>query len=235
MDHSEVVRDKAVEKYILGELSPEVRDQFEEHFFDCAECTSNLRALARFRTANRLIREEDLLGEMPLPRQLQPRPWFSWLRPAFAIPIMAGLAAIAIYQNGVTIPALKGRLTDQNTAQVYESSKRINGASRGEAIAKVSFHPNESFGLDFDFTPNKVFSSYQGSLVVAPTGKALFTFAVKGAEANKELHLVIPGGIVQPGNYQLVFVGESDSASSGSKGEEVQRLSFTLEFLPPLK
>jgi len=34
MDHSEVVRLKVVEKYILGELTADLREQFEEHYFD---------------------------------------------------------------------------------------------------------------------------------------------------------------------------------------------------------
>ena len=33
MDHDEAVRHKATEKYLLGELDPELKDQFEEHLF----------------------------------------------------------------------------------------------------------------------------------------------------------------------------------------------------------
>ena len=31
MDHNEAVRQKATERYLLDELDPELRDQFEEH------------------------------------------------------------------------------------------------------------------------------------------------------------------------------------------------------------
>ena len=34
----------AVEKYLLQELAGEERDQFEEHFFDCQECATDLGA-----------------------------------------------------------------------------------------------------------------------------------------------------------------------------------------------
>jgi len=37
MDHGESIRLMAAEKYLLGELAPELREQFEEHFFDCQE------------------------------------------------------------------------------------------------------------------------------------------------------------------------------------------------------
>src|SRR6266404_2189817 len=38
MDHKEAVRLQAAEKYVLGEFPPNLRDEYEEHFFDCAEC-----------------------------------------------------------------------------------------------------------------------------------------------------------------------------------------------------
>jgi len=44
MDHSESIRLMAAEKYLLGELTPELRDQFEEDFFDCQECPFDVRA-----------------------------------------------------------------------------------------------------------------------------------------------------------------------------------------------
>jgi anti-sigma factor RsiW len=48
MGHDEAVRILATEKYLLGELSPELRDQFEEHLFDCQRCAFDLRATATF-------------------------------------------------------------------------------------------------------------------------------------------------------------------------------------------
>ena len=48
MGHDEAVRTLATEKYLLGELSPELRDRFEEHFFDCRPCAFDLWAAATF-------------------------------------------------------------------------------------------------------------------------------------------------------------------------------------------
>ena len=44
MNHDEAVQSMTAEKYLLNELSPEVRDQFEEHFFGCTDCANDLRA-----------------------------------------------------------------------------------------------------------------------------------------------------------------------------------------------
>jgi hypothetical protein len=35
MDHLEAKRIQAAEKYVLGELTPALRDEYEEHYFDC--------------------------------------------------------------------------------------------------------------------------------------------------------------------------------------------------------
>ena len=44
MDHEAAVQQMVVEQYLLDELAPELRDEFEEHLFDCAECSLDLRA-----------------------------------------------------------------------------------------------------------------------------------------------------------------------------------------------
>ena len=48
MDHDVVVRQKMTERYLLGELDPDARDEFEEHFFDCQECAQDVIAVAGF-------------------------------------------------------------------------------------------------------------------------------------------------------------------------------------------
>ena len=48
MDHTEAVQLMATERYLLGELSAEQREAFEEHFFECYECALDVRAEAAF-------------------------------------------------------------------------------------------------------------------------------------------------------------------------------------------
>ena len=58
MDHSEVVRQKLTERYLLNELEGEQRDQFEEHFFDCPECALDIRAGSEFVESSKVILAE---------------------------------------------------------------------------------------------------------------------------------------------------------------------------------
>ena len=48
MDHNEALRLQAAEKYVLGELPPPLRDEFEAHFFECQECAQDVIATAAF-------------------------------------------------------------------------------------------------------------------------------------------------------------------------------------------
>jgi hypothetical protein len=221
-----------VEKYLLGELSPDARDQFEEHYFDCPECAADVRALSTFMATSRTIFNEEPAAKTPSAAQKPARVgWFNWLRPTVAVPAIAALAAVVIFQAGVTIPNLKQQVAAQRGGQVYESSFRLQGSTRGESVSKVTIDPNQSFALDFDFTPAQTFPSYLGTLV-GSSGSTVLTFHVSGDQANKELHLAIPENKVSPGTYSLIFTGENGAMNSGQTNNEVQRLSFAVEFHP---
>lgn len=59
MNHDDAIKTMAAERYILDELEPAERDAFEEHFFDCTECTADVRDAAKIaggvRTAVRVV------------------------------------------------------------------------------------------------------------------------------------------------------------------------------------
>lgn len=48
MSHDEAVETFAAEQYLLEELDSRLREEFEEHLFDCQECALDLRAGATF-------------------------------------------------------------------------------------------------------------------------------------------------------------------------------------------
>src|ERR1700680_2060316 len=102
MDHSESIRLMAAEKYLLGELSPDLREQFEEHFFDCQECALDVRAGAALVEHSKVVLSEPV-AESPVRVRVPSNPgWFAWLRPALVVPALAVLLALIMYQNLVT-------------------------------------------------------------------------------------------------------------------------------------
>ena len=105
MDHREATRITAVEKYLLGELPDDQRENFEEHFFSCAECSEQVRLGAMFQAnARSLVQEAGSLENIPFERRT---PWFGW-NPAPVFGMATAVLAVVIgYQNFVQIPALR--------------------------------------------------------------------------------------------------------------------------------
>src|SRR5260370_39875487 len=101
MDHDVVVRLKMTERYLLGELDTDARDEFEEHFFDCPDCALDVRAGALFVEQSKVVlaeKAEPVSAGQPVTAAHPARPgWFAWLRPAFVAPVMVLLLAVIGY------------------------------------------------------------------------------------------------------------------------------------------
>ena len=134
MDHNEAVRLQAAEKYVLGKLPKDQHAAYEEHYFDCPACAEEIKATVAFmESARQVVREEtpEPVGARRLaPVTPTPGGWFAWLRPAFAVPVLAALLFFIGYQNGVTIPRLKNSSSSQ-IAQTISSSFQLRGSVRG--------------------------------------------------------------------------------------------------------
>jgi hypothetical protein len=229
MDHNEAVRLQAAEKYVLGEFPQNLRDEYEEHFFDCAECAVDLKAAAVFVDVSReVLRNEagESVAKHAVPAQGR---WFGWFRPIVAVPAFAALLLAITYQNSVTIPRAKEAAT-RNAGQLFTTSISLQAANtRGGEEIKGQVRPNESFALDFDFTPSLPFESYVCQLQ-DEAGRSLLQVSIPSSSANTEVHLVVPGGLVLPGRYHLVFSGDPGLKRQLAR-DEVLRLAFAIEFL----
>src|SRR5215475_5658618 len=143
MDHSEALRLKATEKYLLNELDPEQLDQFEEHMFDCPECAVDVRAATMFVEQSKAVLSE---ARGPVPVQVVPAThvgWLNWLRPAFAAPALALLLVVVGYQNLVSYPKLHQALS---TPQVMAWTA-VNVGTAGDEIPDVTVPQGQGFVL----------------------------------------------------------------------------------------
>jgi len=231
MDHNEAIQLQAAVKYVLGELSPVQRDEYEEHYFDCAECAADIKALATFADTTREVLRQERASH--LAKDLVPAHggWLRWLRPVVALPAFGALLLIIAYQNTVTIPhAREGALS--SSAQLFVTSRAPKMAvTRGrEDIAKYSVRQGENLPLKFDFTPRTSFDAYLCRLQ-DESARTVLQVSVPGSFTNKELNLVVPANAVKSGKYKLVFTGDPGSTGQFTK-DEVLRLDFIVEFLP---
>ena len=206
MDHSDAVRLMATERYLLGELSPEMREAFEEHFFECQECALDVRA------ASALIDESKTqLASSPLipatqvksaPRR---REWFAWWKPAFAAPAYAALLVFIGYQNIATIPSLRLAAAQPRLAPWAT----LHVGTRDGAPLPIVTDRRSGTVLLIDIPDTAAWASFAFALL-DPFGKQVWAETVQASASENgpsALSLLIPGMGLQPGSYTLTISG----------------------------
>ena len=231
MDHNEAVRLQAAEKYVLGEFPLNLRDEYEEHFFDCPECAVDLKAVAAFVDVSRevLRAEPEKLAEKKAALAQAGR--LSWFRPVIAVPAFLALLFVIGYQGFVMIPKAK-EAAASGASQILFSSHSLRGVNTaGEEGRTLSIGPGDAFLLNFDFVPTRSFDSYICQLEDAQ-GHLVLRARIAGANANQEAHLPVPAGTLHPGKYVLAFYGDPGATGKINSQNDAGRLPFMVEFRP---
>jgi hypothetical protein len=228
MDHAEAVRTKAAERYLLGEMSPRVREEYEEHFFGCVECAQDVQRGAAFVDAARDVLGSETISTTPAKPERKPSLWAWILRPAYAIPVMALLLAIVGYQNLRTIPQMRSELAQATTPQSFPSLSLINANSRGGELPEITVAANKPFGLFVDIPPAPRYGSYvcaveeyRGDVA----GAVKFSVTVSEEEAKQTVQLMIPAFKLAAGKYAFVVQGYE---SLSQQKVDVARYPFVL-------
>lgn len=192
MNHADAVRMNATEKYLLNELNSAELDRFEEHMFDCQECTLDVRAAAAFLEQSKNILAKAAVP-MPIPVRtpaLAPTPshWLAWLRPGYAMAAMAALAFVIGYQNLVSIPKMKGAL--QNPHVMPWAS--VNVGTWGAGGPTISIPPKQSFLLFVRIPPEAGYARYTADLY-NPSGKLEWSLTFPATAGQDQWPMQVPG------------------------------------------
>jgi hypothetical protein len=222
MDHHEALRCEAVEKYLLDELPPQERDEFEEHFFDCPECAADLKTTAAFLDeAKREFRQSPTVK--PAPRVRKPSRFeFLW-RPAFFAPAFALLLSVIVYQNVRVFPRVAGEGTRLDRPEVLSAVSLIGANSRGGVNPSVTVGKDQPILLTLDIPAAEQYTSYTCTLI-APSGAAVWRVPVSASQAKDTVSIRIPGADLKPGDYTLRV------QANPARGEpaDIARYRFTL-------
>jgi hypothetical protein len=231
MDHSEAVNLKTAERYILGELTPSQRDAFEEHYFGCLECASDVKFAVMFAdNAREALRTAPTREIVAAPRPSPARGWFGWLRPGYAMGLVALLVATVGYQNFVTIPQMKHEVA-ANSPQALPTFSLVASGTRGSTdTTEIAVRRSSPFGIYVDIPNGDKFASYSCE-VRTRAGNRKLNINVSAAQAKDAVQLFIPGGTLDAGQYDVVVLGNR-SASGTPGSEEVVRHGFTVKDLP---
>jgi len=220
MDHSNAVRLKATERYLLNELDPDQLDQFEEHLFDCPDCAVDVRAAAMFLEQSKTVLSEvrgPELVKLPAPAR---KGWLDWLRPAFAAPVMAVLLAVVGYQNLVTYPRLHQAL---NTPHVLQWAA-VNVGTWGANGPVIPVSPGKGFLLFVRIPPDGGFAHYTADLY-NPSGRLEWSLTIPATSTEDQWPVQVPGANRASGIYTLAVHG----TSAAGETRDVGRTSFELQ------
>ena len=219
MNHDEATQLMIAEKYLLNELSPEEREQFEAHFFECTECASDLRAGAIFLEQSKalLSSEEPSRAAGLTAEGTEKRGWLDWLfRPAFSIPVMALMLAIIGYLS------MPPRSKPQLLSAVF-----VNVGSRGGNTPSANVHGQDSFLVRVSVPPKRDYSSYLVD-VYGPGGHLVGSLKIPASVEEDSYFVQIPAGQHDEGTYTVAVRG----VTSTGQADEVGRSSFELRDLP---
>lgn len=219
MNHNEAVEQMAVERYLLGELDSNAREDFEEHMFSCQECALDARVATVF--------IDEAKAELGKIAPAQPKAknankkengrnyWSFWLRPAFTAPVFAALVMVIFYQNLVTLPALRKAVNQPAVIPVAP----LSGGTRGETHTTITADRAHGVAVPVDIPLDPAlgtFVSYSFQ-IYNPQGKLAWSSSMPAPAANPDgdlqLSIVLPGRILNNGNYSVSVSG------MGSHGE----------------
>jgi len=234
---NDAIQLQAAVKYVLGELSQVQREEYEEHYFDCAECAVDLHALATFADTTREVLRREKASALAADAAPARGGWLRWLQPITAVPVFAALLLFVAYQNTVTIPRLKNSPSPAAT-EIYSQTfllqpsdtRRGNEASANAAPLEV--RTNEGFILQFDFNPSPAFPAYLCQLQDS-SGRVLEQVAVPPEKVKQELDLAVPAGLLpRPGQYSIVFLGADRASGKAINSNKLQYFTFNVAFRP---
>src|SRR5579871_1123839 len=165
MDHSGAENMKAAERYMLGDLSVSEVEEFERHFFDCPQCSEELRVLTMFQeNARAVFREQDLV---PMPT-ITPVPesaakwWSGWFSPLLSRQWAMGFGALLI---GILAGYAAFGLRDGGAQGV--SAYPLYAQARGEETVVSPAAGSKFYTMYFDKTWDGEYASYSAELRAA--------------------------------------------------------------------
>lgn len=222
MEHEKTVQNLAVECYLLGEMAPEEREAFEEHYFECSVCAEDLRAASQF-----IEDAKDILAagrEFPA-YQREPEPvrtrwnWLAWLQPQFAGAAIAVLLVVAGVQNFGTIPGLRKQVREGDVPRALPTTVLL--AQTRSSMPTLKAGPGGSLSLQID-VPETTASSLQ-FIVQSTAGQEVLHSSGDVPAPGKSVNFFIPKLDAPDGTYTLVV------KTGDSGGLKLAEYPFRLE------
>jgi len=216
LDHRYALETQAAERYLLGELPAVDAEEFELHYFECAQCALAVESGEMFIAA---ARERFSTGE-PAPalksalKSAKPPARSFWIAtaafsrgPGFGLAAAAVLAVVALYQGIVTIPAL----SLPRPLPTFE----LIGVSRGKDPQVRVAAGTPFLALEADIPPEAHFRNYV--CVISHEGREVLRVVNPAPEEGHPIAILVPASILRPGKQELRISGEGTDGQASDK------------------
>jgi len=210
MTHQGVVEEMMVERYLLGELTGDSRDQFEDHMFGCVECAADVKQGVLFlETARQELKAGQRLstsGSPEVPRR-SVTPFGRLWQPRFLAGALAACLALIVYQSAIVFPRLRSeaaiQVADEKTPTILAPLMLANAGARGDAVlGQVSASRHGEYLLSIDIPPSKGALRYRCSLY-SPSGTLLSQVDVSPQQARDAVVIQVPAKNAEAGTNEV--------------------------------
>lgn len=198
MEHTDAIGCQAAVRYVAGELSPENRNAFEAHFFDCQECAEEVRWEQIFAANVRAISRDE---------QEQPRgagwleacqAWFR-TRPAFALSLAAN-AVLALGFGYIIVTTPRGVGAGPRLMASYFAAPASRAAEQAKEIPAGA----TMFAVHFP-RPDQSYPTYVYDILDAAGQRESAGFLKAPATQDGELFMEVPVKGLRAGMHTLVI------------------------------
>lgn len=234
MDHEKIKNEAIVDRYILGKLSAEEKQLFEEHYFGCDECFIAVQdADAVILGLKDLARNGELVIAGAETRRAAPA-WLKALvwRPAFAY-ALAAVVFVLVYpawRGVIKVSRLESEIEELRQPQANAQIHYLQQTRAGESTAGVEILINpeeEAFVLNFNILKGDIAAPHYRAEIVDQDGKVIWQAEnLKGAGDYAVFSIACRSSFFKKGFYTL----KVDEVNP-SDGQLVNQFLFPFEIV----
>jgi hypothetical protein len=223
MEHHNAAEHHLVEQYLLNEMSPKLREEFEEHFFDCPACAADVRATAAFLNLARTELKKPEFASRAPSKQERLLLW----KPTLSFALAASLLVV-VYQNAFVYPQLRNDVARLEAPEILPTVSLVSGNSRGGTVPSATMGSAHSLLLLVDIPAQDRFSNYT-CLLYSPQHELIWMGQILAQQAKDTVSIRVPMLQRAGGMYSLLVKGnQNQSMSPSNTGIDLANYSFSL-------
>ena len=219
MEHSEAQNMGAAERYVLGDLSVSEVEEFERHFFDCAQCSEELRTLSILQENARVVfMEQESAPSQAKPAVVEQKPaktgwWqFSIWAPAAAMVAIAVFVGFELGGRGAEGPQAV------NSFPIYAAKRggeTVDRAGHECEILHCIYGPH--VGARLRLVPGRRRGKTEGA-------EERVSMPLSAPAQGSTIQILFPEHALKPGKYVLTILGKDEA------GKEIAAAEYPFAF-----